>query len=352
MEQLLEYMQSAGLSGMFISRPVNVRYISHYTGDDSCILITEQEKVIFTDPRYTEQISYECPDYTVVNQRAYGSLGEALASVAERLQLKAIGVEARHLTVERFLDFQSKVRAELVPLQDIIEQFRSVKTPKEQEYLRISCEIASRAFERILKDIRIGVTEKELAARLSLYMVMEGADTHPYGNILVSGARTSLLHGSPSSKAIEYGDFVLMDYGCQYHGYLSDMTRTVIVGKATPRQKEIFRLEQQMVADVENFIKDGVSASDAYYVSTKAVEGTEYYQYHYNGIGHGIGMYVHEIPFMRPGSENILRTGNVLTVEPGIYIPGWGGVRIEDQVLITDTGCENLISATKELIEL
>ena len=130
------------------------------------------------------------------------------------------------------------------------------------------------------------------------------------------------------------------------------MTRTVVVGHATPKQREVYRLEQQMVADVEAFLKDGVSASDAYQQSLKAIEGTEYMKYNYTGIGHGIGMFVHEVPFMSPISKNIIKAGNVMTVEPGIYIPGWGGIRIEDQLLITKDGSENLISATKELIEL
>lgn len=353
MEQLLAYMQKEHLDGMFISRPVNVKYVSHYTGEDSWLFITEQEKFFLTDPRYTEQVSYECPDYTILNWRdVYGSIGKALAFAAGKVGAKTIGFEASHLTVDQFKDLQSQVEAELVPADGIIEEFRSIKKPEEIECLRISCDIASRAYEKIQKDIRVGITEKELAARLSLYMVMEGADTQPYGNILISGARTSLLHGIPSQKAIEYGDLVLMDYGCQYHGYLSDMTRTLVVGRATPKQKEVYKIEQQMVAAVENYLKDGVSASDAYYESTKIIEGTEYFQYHYTGIGHGVGMFVHEIPFMSPVSKNIIHANNVMTVEPGIYIPGWGGIRIEDQLLITETGNENLISATKELIEL
>ena len=349
MEQLLAYMQKEHLDGMFISRPVNVKYVSHYTGEDSWLFITEQEKFFLTDPRYTEQVSYECPDYTILNWRdTYGSIGKALAYAVEKVGAKTIGFEAAHLTVEQYQNLQSEVKAELVPADGIIEEFRSIKKPEEIECLRISCDIASRAYEKIQKDI----TEKELAARLSLYMVLEGADTQPYGNILISGARTSLLHGIPSQKAIEYGDLVLMDYGCQYHGYLSDMTRTLVVGRATPKQKEVYRIEQQMVAAVEGFLKDGVSASDAYFESTKIIEGTEYFPYHYTGIGHGVGMFVHEIPFMSPVSKNIVHTNNVMTVEPGIYIPGWGGIRIEDQLLITETGNENLISATKELIEL
>ena len=350
MEQLLAYMQKEHLDGMFISLPVNVNYVSHYTGEDSWLFITEQEKFFLTDPRYTEQVSYECPDYTILNWRdTYGSIGKALAYAAEKVGAKTIGFEAAHLTVEQYQNLQSEVKAELVPADGIIEEFRSIKKPEEIECLRISCDIASRAYEKIQKDIRVGITEKELAARLSLYMVLEGADTQPYGNILISGARTSLLHGIPSQKAIEYGDLVLMDYGCQYHGYLSDMTRTLVVGRATPKQKEVYKIEQQMVAAVEGFLKDGVSA---YYESTKIIEGTEYFPYHYTGIGHGVGMFVHEIPFMSPVSKNIVHANNVMTVEPGIYIPGWGGIRIEDQLLITETGNENLISATKELIEL
>ena len=353
MEQLLAYMQKEHLDGMFISRPVNVKYVSHYTGEDSWLFITEQEKFFLTDPRDTEQVSYECPDYTILNWRdTYGSIGKALAYAAEKVGAKTIGFEAAHLTVEQYQNLQSEVKAELVSADGIIEEFRSIKKPEEIECLRISCDIASRAYEKIQKDIRVGITEKELAARLSLYMVLEGADTQPYGNILISGARTSLLHGIPSQKAIEYGDLVLMDYGCQYHGYLSDMTRTLVVGRATPKQKEVYRIEQQMVAAVEGFLKDGVSASDAYFESTKIIEGTEYFPSHYTGSGHGVGMFVHEIPFMSPVSKNIVHANNVMTVEPGIYIPGWGGIRIEDQLLITETGNENLISATKELIEL
>ncbi|MFQ8841098.1 MAG: M24 family metallopeptidase [Clostridium fessum] len=161
----------------------------------------------------------------------------------------------------------------MVPADGIIESFAPSRRPERLAPAYLRSDIASRAYEKIQKDIRVGITEKELAARLSLYMVLEGADTQPYGNILISGARTSLLHGIPSQKAIEYGDLVLMDYGCQYHGYLSDMTRALVVGRATPKQKEVYKIEQQMVAAVEGFLKDGVSASDAYYESTKIIEG-------------------------------------------------------------------------------
>ncbi len=353
MEKLYGEMQKNGWQSFLVSLPVNVKYVSGYTGADSFLLLTQGKKYFITDPRYTEQASMECPDYTIFEWRPYGSLGKALAVLAEQEHLKNMAFEAGHITAAQYQSFQQEMKGtELVATQGVVEAFRAVKSPEEIYCLRVACDIASRAFERIIQDIRVGVTEKELAARLSLYMVMEGADTQPYGNILISGARTSLLHGIPSEKAIEYGDLVLMDYGCQYHGYLSDMTRTVVVGKATPKQKEVYRLEQQMVQAMEDYLKDGASASEAYARGAQVIEGTEYFPYHYNGVGHGVGMFVHEVPFMGPTSQDVIRENNVITVEPGIYIPGWGGVRIEDQVRITKDGIENLIPATKELIEL
>ena len=265
---------------------------------------------------------------------------------------KTIAFEEDHLTFSFYESIRSQGEAEMVPTVNVIEKFRSVKNSEEEGYLRAACEIASRAFDKIIKDIRVGMTEKELASRLSHYMVMEGADTKPYGGILISGARTSLLHGIPSSKAIEYGDFVLMDYGCQFNGYLSDMTRTVVVGKATEKQKEVYNLCRQMTEDVEAAIKPGVTGTECYEASLKAIKDTEYLNYNYGGIGHGVGLFVHELPFIGSNSKDVLQEGNIMTVEPGIYIPGWGGVRVEDQGLVTAKGYENLISATHELIEL
>ena len=312
------------IGGFFITDPTNVAYVSSYTGDDSYLFLTPEKKYFITDPRYTEQAGIECPDYTIVDWRAeYGSVPAAAAGAAKKAGLKQFGYECDHMVVSDFRVLEEAWGADLVPLSGVVEELREHKTAEEIQYLRAACEIASRAYERIQKDIRVGITEKELAANLSRYMVLEGADTQPYGNILISGARTSLLHGIPSEKSIEYGDLVLMDYGCQFHGYMSDMTRTLVVGKATEKQKEVYRLEQQMVADASAKMKEGASSKEVY-----------------------------EFPFMGPRHDYILHKDHVITIEPGIYIPGWGGVRIENQLLITEDGNENLISATQELIEL
>ena len=211
--QLREYMEKERLDAFYIAKPANVRCISGFTGEDSFLFITKANQYFITDARYTEQASYECPDYELVNWRInFGySMGKAVAYCADKDGVKTIGFEQDHLTFEKWNSMQAELSAEMVPTLNVIEGFRAIKTPEEIKNLTVACDIASRAFEKIIKDIRPGVTEKEIASRLAHYMVMEGADTKPYGGIVISGAKSSLLHGIPDSKPIEYGDFVLMD---------------------------------------------------------------------------------------------------------------------------------------------
>ena len=351
LEELRSYMEKEGLDGFYIAKSANVRCISAYTGDDSYLFIDKANQYFITDPRYTEQASMECPDYEIINWRSTG-IGNVIAELCKKDGVKTIGFEQDHLTFATWRSMQDTIDAELVPTLNVVERFREVKTPEEIQKLRVSCDIASRAFDKILQDIKVGVTEKELASRLSHYMVMEGADTKPYGGIVISGAKSSLLHGIPDSKPIEYGDFVLMDYGCQYKGYLSDMTRTVVVGKADAKQREVYDLCRRMTEDTEASVRAGVAGTSCYEASLEAIKDTEYLPYNYTGIGHGVGLFVHELPNIGLNCENILQENSIMTVEPGLYIPGWGGVRLEDQGIITKDGYENLISATHELIEL
>lgn len=348
----LEAARKHNADSMLIMNKPNVRFVSGYTGDDSYLLICEKGSFFLTDPRYTEQAAAECPDFKLVLWRKYGSVAKAVAELAKENGLRAIAFEANETSFSTYDGLRSAYGGELVPTKDIVERMRMVKSPAELSYLRAACDISCRAFERLLKEIRVGVTEKALAAKLSSFMVEEGADTQPYGNILISGARTSLLHGIPGDKSIAYGDLVLMDFGCQYNGYLSDMTRTVVVGRADEKQREVYELERGMVEDSLSAMKAGVKGKEVYEASMRRVRGTVYEQYTYSGIGHGIGLFVHEYPFMSPVCEDELPENGSQTIEPGIYIPGWGGIRIEDQVIIKKDGVENLISIPHELIEL
>ena len=347
-----DVVRELGTDAFLIVKKPNVRYVSGYTGDDSYLLISPLKRFFLTDPRYTEQAGEECPDFEIINQRAEGGFGACIGRLCRENGIGSLAFEADAVNVLLYNDLKRCFSGELVPVTDTVEKLRSVKNETEIQYLRNACEISCRAFRRLLNDIRVGVTEKELAAKLSLYMVQEGADTQPYGNILISGARTSLLHGIPSEKSVAYGDLVLMDFGCQFNGYLSDMTRTVVVGKANAEQKRVYALEKQMIEDAEKQMRAGASLKAVYEASIACIKDTEYYQYHYTGIGHGIGMFVHEMPFIGPKADTVFRAGNVQTIEPGLYIPGWGGIRIEDQVLITQEGYENMISIPHDLIEL
>lgn len=352
-ERILPWFQGNTADALFLKKQANVRWMSGFQGADTCALVTANGGFLITDPRYTEQAEIEAPDFTLVNWRAVGgSVMKAVAHIVKEQDIHALAFEGDVLSYGDYSELRSLTDAELIPTQGVVEEFRSIKTPQEIEYLRNACEISCRAFRRILGDIRVGVTEKELAAKLSAYMVMEGADTQPYGNILISGPNTSLLHGIPSDRTVHYGDFVLMDFGCQFNGYMSDMTRTVVVGKATDKQREVYSLVQQMIEDSISIMKAGTVTGDVYEMSTRAIKDGPYYQYHYNGVGHGIGMFVHEVPFIRPAATAVYRPNVVTTIEPGLYIPGWGGVRIEDQLLITENGNENMISVPHDLIEL
>ena len=352
-ERIHPYFETEEADALFLMKQANVRWVSGFHGADSYVLVTAKRGFLITDPRYTEQAALECPDLTVVNWRETGgSVMKAAAAVIREEKLRRVGFETDALTYQLYSALKSETDAELIPTADVVESLRSIKTEEEIGYLRAACDISCRAFYRILDDIRVGVTEKELAAKLSSYMVFEGADTQPYGNILISGPNTSLLHGIPSDRALQYGDFVLMDYGCQFHGYMSDMTRTVVVGRADDRQREVYALEKQMVEDSLAEMKAGADTAAVYQASIRAIRDTEYFPYHYSGIGHGIGLFVHELPFIRAAGSHIYAPNTVTTIEPGLYIPGWGGVRIEDQVIIREGGNENLISVPHDLIEV
>ncbi len=352
-ERILPWFKQGVADALFLKKQPNVRWASGFKGADTCVLITANGGFVITDPRYTEQAEIECPDQTVVNWRAVGgSVMKAVAHIAKEQNLKSIAFEADTLTYGMYSELRAATDVELVPTENVVENLRSIKTPQEIEWLKAACDISCRAFYRIIKDIRVGITEKELAAKLTSYMVMEGADSNPYGAMVISGPNTSLLHGIPGNRSVQYGDFVLMDYGCQVNGYMSDMTRTVVVGKANAMQKEVYELEKQMLEDSLAVMKAGNKTGDVYEASIRAIKDTPYYKYHYNGLGHGIGLFVHEVPFIRPNTTEIYQPGVVTTIEPGLYIPGWGGVRIEDQVLITENGNENMVSVPHDMIEL
>lgn len=351
-DKLRAEIKRLGLDGFFITDPYNVRYISEFTGSDSFLVITADRNFFITDGRYLEQASAECAGYEIVNWREKElPLWETIKSVAEEAKITKLGFEAAGLSYGRYSGLSENIGfVEFLPFSGVVESLRAVKTTYEIECIKKAADIAGRAFERLLNDIRPGVTEKYLAVKLINYIWEYGGEVRPGSPSLLSGARTSLLHGKPSDKKVEYGDFVLTDFGAVYKGYNSDITKTVVVGKATDKQKEIYEVEKQAVDCQIKAVKAGISAREPYYASLAPMKDTEYLKYHYDKIGHGVGLFIHEVPFMSPKTEDFLQENNVITTEPGMYIPGWGGVRIEDMVLVKKDGCEILNKVHRDLI--
>ncbi|SCY21820.1 M24 family metallopeptidase [Alkaliphilus peptidifermentans] len=347
-----QIMEEQGIEALFISEIHNVRYLSGYKSDDAYLLLIRDKRYLITDPRYIEEASDNCKGYQIVNWRDYNGVGYTVADLLLSEKVESLYFEENNISFDLFSQLKKETKAKLFPVKGIIENLRSVKNLDEIVCLRKACEIGDRAFSRILKDIRVGVTERELSAKLAYYLRIEGSDARCYENITLSGARTSLLHGIPSDKPIEQGDLILMDFGAGYQGYLSDMSRTVVMGKATEKQREIYSIIKKSEEDMMASVKAGVDARNTYIASLKAMEDSVYKAYHYTGVGHGIGLAVHEKPFIGPKSKARFVANNIITLEPGIYIPKWGGVRIEDQVIVTDEGCEVLTKSPRDLIEL
>ncbi|MEG1441984.1 MAG: M24 family metallopeptidase, partial [Oscillospiraceae bacterium] len=253
-------------------------------------------------------------------------------------------------TYKKFLDELKNV--ELLPLLSEIDALRMVKSPEEIAKMEIAEEIGVKAFLHILKYLKIGVSESDIATEIEYSMRKNGGSGTSFDTIVVSGAKSSLPHGKPDEKKLEYGDFVTMDFGCKYNGYCSDMTRTIVMGQASDEQKKIYNVVKDAQTAGLSAIRAGILGKDADTVARKVIEDSGYGKYFGHSLGHGVGLCIHELPNLSPKSEITLLENMVVTCEPGIYIPSFGGVRIEDMVVVKTESVVNLTKLSKELIEI
>ena len=335
------------VDGALIVSPENRRYFTGFDASDGFLFITKSGSVFLTDSRYIEAAKDKIICCEVEEQKG------KLMDYAKRFDCKVLAVEADRLTVTQLKNLRKAlhgIKLTTVGTDKIIDSFRAVKNEAEIENICKAQRIAEAAFDHILGFIKVGVTEKEVALELDHYMLSHGADSLSFETIAISGANTSKPHGVPTDKKIEHGDFVTMDYGAVVNGYHSDMTRTVAVGAASDEQKKIYKIVFEAQLAVLRVLKNGVKCSDADKAARDVITETGYGEYFRHSAGHGVGIEIHEKPFISPKSTATLRSGNVVTDEPGIYIPGKFGVRIEDMALITENGCKNLTKAPKELI--
>lgn len=353
-QKLAGKLKEARLDGILLLKDSNIRYISGFTGSESYVVISANSNTFITDSRYTEQAEAECSGFEVVRWRSPAlGLTETIQKVCEAKGIKNLGFEQDKVTYEFYEKLEKGLPGvKLTPTRGLVEDIRYVKDKEEIECIRTAAQIADEAFTELLGILKAGVTEKDMERELQYLIKKKGAEDIGFPTIIASGKRSSLPHAIPSDKKIEKGDLVTFDFGAMYKGYRSDITRTIVVGKADEKQKEIYNIVKMAQEKGVKALKAGISGKVPDDCARGYIREAGYGDFFGHGLGHGVGLDIHEEPFMSTNCERVLEAGNVITVEPGIYLPDWGGVRIEDTVLVKEEGIEILTKFSKELIEL
>ncbi len=338
--------------GVLITSPHNLRYFTGFQGGEGVALIGKEKRYLFVDSRYTEAAQNEAKDFTVI-EFSGGKRNEEIRNRMKEQGIDSLAFEDEAMSVTEHQNLQKALDGIVWNgVSQELAKARMVKTEAELALLRKAEQIGVDAFLTVLPQIKPGVAECEIAAELEYQMRKRGAEGTSFETIVVSGVKSSMPHGKPDGKKIEMGDFVTMDFGCRYGDYCSDMTRPVVVGKASEKQKEIYQTVLTAQQAGLSAISAGVTGKDADAAARKVIEDAGYGKFFGHSLGHGVGLLIHELPNLSPMSEVVLEPGMVVTCEPGIYLPGFGGVRIEDMVCVTQGGIENLTHLSKELLEL
>lgn len=347
--RIRQKMQAAGIDAFVTSKDVNRRWLSGFTGSAGTVVVGLNTAHILVDFRYVEQAKQQAVGFEVLQYQDYYPV---LAELMQKLQARQVGFESHHVVHKTW----ERLRRELpncvwVPTENWVEQERGVKDQAELASLKQAAAIADQAFSQLLSVIKPGVTEKQLALELEFIMRRAGAERLAFETIVASGARGALPHAAPTDKVIERGELVTLDFGAVWQGYHSDMTRTVAVGAADAKQKEIYHLVLQAQLAGVAAVAPGKTGRDIDAVARQLISDAGYGANFGHGLGHGVGLEIHEeFPRLSMSGEVILQPNMVCSVEPGVYIPGWGGVRIEDLVVVTADGCRVLCTSPKELL--
>lgn len=349
LERMRQRMQEEKIDTFVVLRPENGRYLSGFTGGEATLVVTLERAFLLTDFRYIEQAKEQAPDFEIVKT----GHDHFLTIVEIGLQSKRVGFEGDFITYSDYEKLkQSFPHCELLTLPSLVNELRSIKDEQEINLIRQAVRIADNAFSEVLKSIEVGQMEEKIGLDLEFSMRRLGASGGSFEFIVASGNRSAMPHGTASSKQVQAGEFLTMDFGAIYQGYCSDITRTIFLGEPTEKHREVYALVLAAQQAGIRAVAPGRTGKEVDAVARKIIEDAGFGEYFGHGLGHSVGLAIHEGPNLNMREERVLEPGMVLTVEPGIYIPDWGGVRIEDIVLVTENGCEVLTQAPKEFIIL
>jgi len=338
---------TAGVDALYVTNPENRYFLSGFSGTAGALLVCMDNVFLLTDFRYTEQAKHESPGFTIIE--VTDTFTEAMVPVLNENNIFRLGCEGEHLVYNQYLVLKDKlVSVEIIGTSGLVEKIRLTKDDDEVNNIREAVRLADQAFEQVLPLIKPGVSEHEVAIQLECLMRRMGADGIAFKIIVASGPRSALPHGVASSRRIQEGDLVTMDFGAVYRGYHSDITRTVVLGEPTLKQQEIYSIVLEAQMRAIEAIRSGVRASDVDRAARDVITRKGYGEQFGHGTGHGLGLNIHENPRLSKKDETMLQQGMTVTVEPGIYIPDWGGVRIEDTVVVGESDCKVLTRVPKD----
>ncbi len=343
-------MRQEGLDALIVSSLHNVRYLTSFSGSNALCVVKQKEAAFLTDGRYAEQIVGEVSRSFKRTITALG-LYEGLAKQRFLRGSKKVGFESHYVSYAQYRTMKKLCPSvSFVPTTDIVERLAILKDADEIAAIQKAVDISDKVFGEVLTMIKPGMEERTVAAEISYLHKRFGAEGDSFETIVASGPRGSLPHARASSKRIQKAEMVTLDFGCVVDGYNSDITRTIAVGKASRRAREIYKVVLDAQSEAIDAARGGMSARDLDAVARKQITRAGFGKYFIHSLGHGLGLHVHERPRISSLSKEYLQAGSVITIEPGVYIPGFGGVRIEDDILLTETGCRVLNRAPKELL--
>jgi len=350
-DKLVRNLRAAEADALLVTNPTNVRYLTGFSGEDSYLVIGANLTVLISDGRFATQIAEECPGLEAEIRSPRETILEAVARVVRKASLHKLAFESEATSYAQFEKLSARVKSvEKIPLADPVETLRLIKDAGEVEQIREAVRQAERGFDVLRASITPEMTERDAAHQLEHAMRQFGANRASFEPIVAVGERSALPHARPTLRRLGEADFVLVDWGASNEqGYKSDLTRVLVTGKISPKLEKIYRVVLNAQRRGIEAVRPGARGCDVDQAARQIIAKAGWGRYFRHSLGHGIGLDIHEGPRLATTSDVLLQPGMVVTIEPGVYLPGWGGVRIEDDVLVTRKGCEVLTSVSKEL---